>query len=407
MKIAVYHNLPSGGARRALYEMVRGLAARGHVLDEFCPKTADRNFLPLDEYVGRTVILPFQPRGVSPYRVPMLTPYVNALRLTTDLLTLAQVGKRAAHAIDRSDYDLVFTHDCRLVHNPDVLRFLRTPSVHYCHHGAGSRLPNPDARGPVNGLVGRAKAVYYALPRRLFPWLQERRAAQNIREAGRILTNSHFAREALFRAYGVAAQVCYLGVDTQSFHPLDLQREPFVMSVGAIGYYKGYRFLVRALGRLPAHQRPPLVIAANSSEPQERQTVQALARTAGVDLTIQRVTDDRKLLTLYSRASAFVYTPIMEPWGLAAVEAMACGTPVIAVREGGIRESVVDDQTGLLVDRDEEAFAAALVRVLADRHYAAELARRAIEHVSRTWTWEQCVDRLEQSFANVAGDIRN
>ena len=112
MKIALYHNLPSGGARRAMVEMVKGLAARGHVIDEYCPETADRSFFPLETYVSRTITLPYQPTGVWQRRIPLMTPCITAIRLIRDLAKLASVNKQAARQINAGQYDVVFSHDC-------------------------------------------------------------------------------------------------------------------------------------------------------------------------------------------------------------------------------------------------------------------------------------------------------
>lgn len=253
----------------------------------------------------------------------------------------------------------------------------------------------------MSGALERLKVALYYLPTRYYPWLQERRAERNIRQADLVITNSAFAREGLYRAYGVESRVAYLGVDIERFRPLGLERERFVLSVGAVHYFKGYRFLVAALGQLPDVIRPPLVIAANSVEPAERQVIAGLAERLGVDLTIRQVVDDAEMVSLYNRAAAFIYAPIMEPWGLAAVEAMACGAPVVAVREGGVRESVLDGQTGLLADRDEAAFASALAEVLARPSLARELGRNAASYARQRYTWDRTVDRLEQLLAEV------
>jgi glycosyltransferase involved in cell wall biosynthesis len=68
----------------------------------------------------------------------------------------------------------------------------------------------------------------------------------------------------------------------------------------------------------------------------------------------------------YNRAKATVCANVLEPFGLVPLESMACGTPVIAVREGGLRESVRDGETGYLVDRDETALGAAIDAVIGD-----------------------------------------
>jgi len=66
-----------------------------------------------------------------------------------------------------------------------------------------------------------------------------------------------------------------------------------------------------------------------------------------VDVTVKYQPSQQELVSLYSLAMALVYIFLMEPFGLVALEAMACGTPVIGVRESGIRESVIDGITGI------------------------------------------------------------
>src|ERR1035438_9748548 len=56
MRIAVWHNLPSGGGKRALYDHVRGLVARGHTVEAWCPPTADSEYLPLKTLVREHVV---------------------------------------------------------------------------------------------------------------------------------------------------------------------------------------------------------------------------------------------------------------------------------------------------------------------------------------------------------------
>lgn len=401
MNIALYHNLPSGGARRAMVEMVKGLVARGHVVDEYCPETADLTFLPLDGVARRTVVLPCRLRGVARTRVPSLTPYITAGRLAADLRTMTALGRQAAHLIEQRDYDLVFTHDCQLVLVPDVLRFLRLPSVHYFHVGARGLGFDQPSEHATTSLATKAKRAFFAPARQSFPQLRFRQAQRNLHAARCVLTNSRFAAAEVEAAFGVTSQVCYLGVDTAQFRPLGLPREPFLLSVGALHYHKGYRFLIRALARLPEAQRLPLVIAANSVEPAELGALEQLAADLGVRFTVKRVADAAEMAALYNWAAAFVYAPIREPWGLAAVEAMACGAAVVAVAEGGVAESVADGESGLLTPRDEDAFAAALARTLADPALARRLGEAGAARARVCFTWQQTVDRLEMQFAQI------
>ena len=75
----------------------------------------------------------------------------------------------------------------------------------------------------------------------------------------------------------------------------------------------------------------------------------ALAVSRGVPFTPHLRISDDELVTLLNRASAMVYAPRLEPFDLAPIEAAACGLPVVAVAEGGVRETVIDNETGFLV----------------------------------------------------------
>lgn len=118
------------------------------------------------------------------------------------------------------------------------------------------------------------------------------------------------------------------------------------------------------------------------------------AARVGVDLSIKKLIPDSELVRLYNTAKVFVYSSILEPFGLAPVEAMACGTPVVAIKEGGVRESVVHNETGFLTDRDEEAFAAALGELLGNDRLREQMGARGMEVVRSFWTLEHAGERL-------------
>ena len=123
-----------------------------------------------------------------------------------------------------------------------------------------------------------------------------------------------------------------------------------------------------------------------------------LAAQLHIDLEIQTRVDNETLVRLYNRAQFVIYTPIMEPFGLVALEAMACGTPVIAVREGGVRESIVHNETGVLVERDEGAFAEAMINLLSRPQLLAEMRTNCRPYVLDHWNWDAAVDRIEREL---------
>jgi hypothetical protein len=79
MKIAVWHNLPSGGGKRALYDHVRAVIERGHTLESWCPPTADQSYLPLGDLIKEHVIpLSWAPRSSKNRFAEIINPYHDA-----------------------------------------------------------------------------------------------------------------------------------------------------------------------------------------------------------------------------------------------------------------------------------------------------------------------------------------
>ena len=400
MRIAVVHNLPSGGARRALVEHCRGLRALGHTVEAFCPDTADEAFLPLAPVVDRAHVFPAPPppgREASLFGRPGLRTGVRAVRL---LRALYRIHGEMAAAVDRGRFDVVLaTHD-QFTHAPLALRYLRTSSAYFCQEPLRFVYDAPVglAVGP-RGRLGRwMRDVATAGAQRLLGPID----ATSVAAARVVLANSVFSHESILRAYGRPARVVYLGVDAERFRPSGVARAPFVLSVGALHPAKGFEFIVGALGRLPAERRPRLVIASDRGYGVLRDALERHARARGVELEIRTRVTDAELVELFGRASAVGYAPYLEPFGLVTLEAMACGTPVVAVAEGGVRESVEHGVSGLLVPRDESAFAAAVAEVLGDAALASRLGRAGRAAVQERWTWAASCRQLEQALGACA-----
>lgn len=113
--------------------------------------------------------------------------------------------------------------------------------------------------------------------------------------------------------------------------------------------------------------------------------------------------DDEDLPYIFAGASLFVYPSLYEGFGIAPLEAMACGVPVLAARSGSVPE-VVGDAGWLLDDPlDVKGFAAAIVTLVADRDMLAEMSARGLER-SRIFTWEQTAERTLALYREVANE---
>ncbi|MEJ2598004.1 MAG: glycosyltransferase family 4 protein [Anaerolineales bacterium] len=400
MKIALFHNLPSGGAKRHTLEQIRELDRRGHQITEFAPSTADLDYCSFAPFVQEQRVFEFSPPQLLQRRVPFITPYVHALQGREVLNQTDRLNRKIAHEIDAGEFDLVFVKDCHIAMNPYILRHLKTRSVFQCHHGLRHRLdiPGENGTGAASNLINRIKLAYYQPARRLFLNQQYSDEKENIHGASRVITNSKFSKQLIRQVYEVNSHIVYPGINTHLFRPISAEEQDYVLGVGALIYGKGYRFLVSAISQIEASLRPRMFIAANTIDPAEEYVIRQLAEEKGVELHIESIKDDQRLVRVYNQAKVFVYSPLQEALGMAPLEAMACGTPVVAVAEGGIRETVVEGETGWLVERDEAAFSETLASLLKDRDLRRAMGSAGVAYVRQNWSWGRAIDRLEFQF---------
>lgn len=394
MRIAVWHNLRSGGGKRALYHQVAGLVARGHQLEIWCPPTADASVLPLRDLAPEHV-LPLD----EPSRAERRSPY----RRTTGMLErIDDHCRRCAVEIDRGRFDVLLAHPCVLTRAAPIGRHLRLPKVLYLQEPFRS-LYEASPELPWRALSIPRRASLHQIRRYLRDLSKVQGLRVQVREEWRsasaydgILVSSLFSRESVRRAYGLESRVCRLGIDAALFAPGRAVREPFIVSVGGLDVHKGAERAIDALAAIPSSRRPPLVWIGNYVSERYRGRVAERAVAAGVALRVETAVSDAALVDLLQRASAMLYVPILEPFGLAPLEANACETPVVAIAEGGVRETIEDGVNGfLLPDGDPAALADRLSSLLGDPERARAIGRRARQRVLERWDWAGAVDRLE------------
>ena len=153
-----------------------------------------------------------------------------------------------------------------------------------------------------------------------------------VRSASRVMVNSDFTKQQFEKAYGIKAKVCYPGVDTSIFYPGG-QKKQYFLFVGERERINGYDLVEEMMKLSPL----PFVI----------RYVELKRRTFSKT--------DAEMADLYRQSVATLCLGEAEPFGLTAIESMACGTPVIAVNEGGYKETVRDGEVGRLISREAES----------------------------------------------------
>jgi len=185
------------------------------------------------------------------------------------------------------------------------------------------------------------------------------------------IANSHHTAQRIWRCYRRPAKVIYPPVDVDRF-PFQSQKEDFYLVVSRLVSYKRVSLIVKAFNQLG---RNLIIIGSGPELKQLQQIAQPNVRLMGYQ-------SDAVVEKYMSRAKAFVYAAV-EDFGIALVEAQACGTPVIAYGAGGALETIQDFRqspetaTGLLFDSPTETGLIEAVKIFeaAEKKFQPELVR--------------------------------
>jgi glycosyltransferase involved in cell wall biosynthesis len=163
---------------------------------------------------------------------------------------------------------------------------------------------------------------------------------------------------------------------------------PMVMAVGRLVPVKRYEHLIRAVAR--AHGRHPGLSLTIVGEGYEREVLDAVVRDLEATdwVTFAGRVSDHELVDLYRRAWLVTSASAREGWGMSLTEAAACGTPAVATRIPGHTDAVVEGETGVLVDRDDDnALGDAIADLIADDERRSRYATAALASAAQ-YSWE-------------------
>lgn len=177
---------------------------------------------------------------------------------------------------------------------------------------------------------------------------------------------------------------------------------PRIVAAGRLHPAKGFDVLIEAVGQLRRHI-PELSLdiygAAQEGHEDHLRTLEVRVAALGLQHVVRLAGHACCPWSQWDGAATFVQPSRREPFGMALIEAMACGFPVIATRVAGPSEIVDDGHTGLLVPPDDaDALAAAIERVLRDHDLARAMAAAARAHVVETYTIERLLARTAAVF---------
>jgi D-inositol-3-phosphate glycosyltransferase len=398
-RIAVisYHSSPlappgsgdGGGMTVYVRSVAAALAREGITTDIFTRATGDaRPVVALDDGV-RVISIEAGPRsGVTKDHLPNFTEEFTA-------------GIRGFALSRRISYDALHSHYWQSgVAGVEVASKWRIPLVH-SHHTLGHVKNGARARGDVIESVGRVRGE------EMVAAAADIQVASTSQEWKELLT--------LYRASSDSVKIIHPGVDHDLFFPMDRDEAkshleigagPVLLSVGRIQPLKGIDLAIRAVSVLPSKStaRPTLVIVGGASGPkgeEEEDKLRRLAKSLGVSDRVHFVGPQphEVLATYYAAADALIVGSHSESFGLTALEAHACGTPVIGTSVGGLPDVVDHGASGfLLSQRDHHVVAERVLQLIGQR---ARFRSRAIERAAR-FSWKKTAESLLELYECLA-----
>ncbi len=229
-----------------------------------------------------------------------------------------------------------------------------------------------------------------------------------IEGADAVIAVSKETRNDIFEHFGAAegkTHIIHNGIDLEEYQPVEATdalvrrgvdpKKPYVLFVGRITRQKGIIHLVDAIPDIDPEVQVVLLAGAPDTEQIAREMEEHVAgarqKRKGI-VWVDEMVSRKEVIQFYSHATVFCCPSVYEPFGIINLEAMACETPVVASRVGGIPEVVIPEETGLLVDLRLEpgtfsrGLAAAINRIAGDPALAARMGaagrKRAAEHFS-------------------------
>jgi glycosyltransferase involved in cell wall biosynthesis len=354
----------AGGAEVHLHEIMKGLVARGHdvtLLSSSFPKASP------EEYIDgiRTVRAGgwWNANFIMPYK------YMTALR--------------------GGGYDLIIEDINKLPFFTPL--YARCPVVAIVPH-----------------LFGTTVFQETSTPFAMYVWSYEAFIPMIYRTAPFIAISESTRDDLIKRGIpGSNVHLVHCGMDHEaySFDPAVQKEEtPTVVFLGRLRKYKGVQILLRAM---PAVCRSVpgarLVVVGDGPYREELERISAGLGLGDAVTFAGHVTQAEKVRLLRTSHVATSPSP-KEGWGLTVVEANACGTPVVASRSPGLRDSVRDGETGYLVKHgDETELADRIVELLKDAETRDRMAAAAVRW-ARTFTWERCAAECAEIMEKVSAE---
>lgn len=295
-------------------------------------------FLMFDNEQPHTPAIDSLPKVVSPLgRIPFFSNRFRRELFPFYPMAVGSLSSRLSALHDQAPIDLVISTSSAAIKGLEMPR--GSACKHLCYIHAPARYAWALQEQYSQGSLLRRIGLSLTTPA-FRAW--DLKTSANVHH---FMANAHYTAAQVRRCYSREASVLHPPVRTDLFVPPSpsSQRESFWLAVSALEPYKRIDLAIAAANRL----QHPLIIAGTGSQ------MPRLQAMAGPTVRFLGRIEDETLMDLYQRARMLIF-PQIEDFGIVAVEAQACGLPVLAYKDGGALDTVIDDVTGAFFDSQED-----------------------------------------------------
>jgi len=350
MKIAFFHELtPLSGARKVVEEYGK-ILGKEHTIDLYY--VDDKEDVTISLFFNKIHYFKFARSNSRIYRDSI------------SLIKLFFLHKKIAKIIKNEGYDFVFVSPSKFTQAPFILRFI-DKSIYFCQE------PLRIVYDPLF-ILPKNLNIFKRFYEKINRFNRKVIDKNNINKVKIILANSQFSKDNIKKAYGVNARVCYLGVDADKFKPLKSKKSTDILFIGEKEFIEGFDLLDKTMS---LYKKIPILNFVSRD-------------VNGVGIS------EKKLISEINKSKIVLTLSKSEPFGLIPIESMACEVPVIAVNEGGFKESVIDGKTGFLIDRKPEDLKKTINLLLVNDKLIAEMGKSGRELVLNKFTWTKSANKF-------------
>jgi glycosyltransferase involved in cell wall biosynthesis len=369
-----------GGAEKVFLNTTKLLREKGHTVDIYILGSVNANLSNiLGHFINQELIHP-----PKPFNKSIIKAFINYYNPIPH--------KNLAEIINRNKYDIVYI--CHLANVIRLLGRFNTTTVCYVHEPLSRKIINIE------------RPIFKKFNDKIFRLLTSSVDKASMKKANFLFANSKYTQDCIYNEYGLDSKILYPSIDVEMFVPSQSNIRNKIFIPGRIEPLKNQMLALEAIGYIDFNHKKDFEILLEDTRTQTsfpyyisriEHKVKQLEESGWKFIRFKSVSEDI-LIKYYQKSVVTLYPPRFEPFGMIALESMACGTPIISLNEGGPKESIKHKETGFLSENKIKQYTKYISYVLDNPDEARKMGINGRKRIVENFTHAEFFDRLDKSL---------